>query len=205
MLGTVQKKVPQLLKMTENGRIPSVAIIGSSYAGKTACLKSFLYDSYTDEYHPTILDDYVKSVVHISESYEVHIWDTPGDVLYRSVLKSVVKHVDAIAVLYSVDSKESFSNAANIVEIQDQLNIPIVLIGNKLDLSKEKWKVSQKDVSSLFGKTKSISETFQCSAKTGKNVSETFNAVCNLAIEHWKTNSTKFVKKMEKMDLCILS
>ena len=187
--------------MPEPDNIPSVAVIGGACVGKTACVKSFIYDRFSYDHQPTIQDDYVKSVIYGNVSYEVHIWDTAGDPLYQSTLKDIVKQVNAIAVFYSVDSRKSLERSEIMVkkEILDQaLDVPIVLIGNKKDLPKEKWDVVQKDIDSFLEKIK-LSASLQCSAKTGKDVNESLNVVCGFAIDNWKNNSVK------RKDSCILS
>ena len=91
--------------------------------------------------------------------------------------------VHGIALVFDVTYKITFENINIwINEIRDHFteNYPtIVLLGNKTDLEKDKWMVTQEEIDSLI-KTKKL-VYYEVSAKDNKGLNESFNYLANSA------------------------
>ena len=77
------------------------------------------------------------------EKCKVKIWDTAGQEKFRKLVPSYFKQADGIIFAYDLTVKESFTNIPDWIQQAQQSgkhtndgggNIPMVLVGNKLDL-----------------------------------------------------------------------
>eukprot|EP01111_Echinosteliopsis_oligospora_P018676 TRINITY_DN86_c2_g1_i3.p1 TRINITY_DN86_c2_g1~~TRINITY_DN86_c2_g1_i3.p1 ORF type:complete len:134 (-),score=25.35 TRINITY_DN86_c2_g1_i3:667-1068(-) len=115
----------------------NLVIVGAGSAGKTAITHKFLYDSFLEAYEPTTADQYRKKQVIDSIEAQLDILDTAGQ---ESMMRdSYYKQADGFLVVYSVAMQATFS-AAKIFHqeiVNSCVNIPIVLVANKIDLEKK--------------------------------------------------------------------
>ena len=101
------------------------------------------------------------------------IWDTAGQEKYMSINKNLFQRVQGIILMYDITVPSSFENLSKWMTLIKQLadGIPLILIGNKIDLEKER-KIS-KEKGQQFSKDNNI-DIFESSGKSGVNVEESF-------------------------------
>lgn len=82
-----------------------------------------------------------QSIRYTSESGEecrVKLWDTAGQERYRTLTTTFIKDADGVLVVFDLNQQDTFHNVRdwidNIYKHKDT-TIPIVLVGNKLDLA----------------------------------------------------------------------
>ena len=125
------------------------------------------------------------------------ITDTPGQERFRSLIKNFYKKSDIIILIYDVTDKNSFENIKGFYEgIKKETSeeIPIIVLGNKIDLegrkvTKEQGEKLAKELGMIF---------FESSAKTGENINEIFNKI----IEKYDDNENLKGKKGDKKEKC---
>jgi small GTP-binding protein len=107
------------------------------------------------------------------KNVKFQIWDTAGQEKYMSINKNLFQRVQGIILMYDITVEKSYENLANWMTVIEQLakNIPLILIGNKIDLEKER-KIS-KEKGKEFADRYNI-DLFESSGKTGENVEESF-------------------------------
>ena len=116
----------------------SVILVGDSSVGKSSILQQ-LTDKSLDPYGTsTIGIDYFSPTIS-TETGEVplKIWDTAGQECYRSLAKCYYRNADIAVVVFSLTDLNSFRAVRGWVErIREYapVNIPIYIVGNKLDL-----------------------------------------------------------------------
>lgn len=162
-----------------------VIIVGDYRAGKTAITRRFIENSFDEKYLPTIHLKVSKKDIKIEEAeIKLVIWDIGGqafnmspyrDQFYQGAQlvmllidrtrKKTLEHVD----LWINDTLKSLSN-----------RIPIILLGNKSDLTEEII-VSEEDIKSEANRLDI--DYYLTSAKTGENINEAFYNLTRLYFE----------------------
>ena len=112
------------------------------------------------------------------------LWDTAGQEDYERIRPLSYPDTDVILICFSVDSRISFANTKLKwePEINTYLpNVPIVLVGNKCDLTSEKtitveegWKMAD---------TINAVAYLECSAKNMIGVKKVFDVAVRAAIQ----------------------
>ncbi len=168
--------------------------IGDSTVGKTA-IKVRLTDDYFKKDLKTTLGvdfgskelscEYVSEDVLFTGSHrfkaKMNVWDAAGQAHYDKIRGMYYRGAKGALLVYDVTNPVSFQNLDMwINELEDNIGktLPILLVGNKIDLDRN---ISRKDAEE-YAKKKGLLY-FETSAKTGEGVVKAFK---NLAIEIYK-------------------
>lgn len=164
-------------------RVVKVVVIGDGTVGKTALLMNYV-DGVKAENASTIATigvDFKNKILKIDgKSVKLQIWDTAGQERFRTIAVSYYRKAQGIALIYDVSNRESFEHLQSWMDsINDNAeeNVPIILIGNKCDLV---HKVSEEEGTQFADEYKL--PIFFTSAKTGKNVQESFLELTKIII-----------------------
>ena len=68
---------------------------------------------------------------------KLQIWDTAGQDKYKTITQNYYRNSDGVLIVFSIDSRESFSSVRNWIEDLSQTiteTTQIMLVGNKNDL-----------------------------------------------------------------------
>ena len=157
----------------------NLVLLGDSTVGKTSFIERY-FKNYFGNCLTTIgVDSQIKIIKINNELYKLFIWDTAGQEKYRSLPKKYYKNADGILLLFDVTKQESFNNVSNwIKEInensnQNNQNLNIILIGNKIDIdnriiSKENAEIKSKDLNFKY---------FEASCKYNINIFEVVSEI----------------------------
>ncbi|CAN8007915.1 unnamed protein product [Ixodes pacificus] len=162
--------------------------LGGGGVGKSSIVKRFLFNTYTDRYKPTVEDLFCKEFDLDTMTLKVDILDTAGDHQFPAMRRLSIANGHAFLLVYSLDSLASFRHVKQCFEeIREQKadfqEVPIVVVGNKLDLSEDRRQVSKEDVAEwLFCELPRLRAKFmECSAKDNVNIREVFRAFLQLS------------------------
>ncbi|MHA2339375.1 MAG: Rab family GTPase, partial [Candidatus Hodarchaeales archaeon] len=165
--------------------------------GKTALRRSYLQQEFFSDYLETLGADFAIKILPLtfnSKEYQVKylIWDLAGQPSFSEIRTNYFQGSHAIIVVYDVTDEISLENVTNWVdEIEKCLSNkgipPIFLIGNKIDLIKEKKVHKYSTNSDGLNLSKNISRRcfnnkfnvpyFETSAKTQENVEKAFQGI----------------------------
>ena len=153
-----------------------LVIIGDSGVGKSNYLYRFVEGEFCPIHEATVGFDYKSKICYLPNSkkkVKFQIWDTAGQEKYMSINKNLFQRVQGIILMYDITVPKSFENLNKWMTVIKQLadGIPLILIGNKIDLEKER-KIS-KDRGKQFADNNNI-DIFESSGKSGVNVEESF-------------------------------
>eukprot|EP01119_Soliformovum_irregulare_P012206 TRINITY_DN3156_c0_g1_i1.p1 TRINITY_DN3156_c0_g1~~TRINITY_DN3156_c0_g1_i1.p1 ORF type:complete len:188 (+),score=30.87 TRINITY_DN3156_c0_g1_i1:72-635(+) len=154
-----------------------ITVVGAGAVGKSALTVRFIQGNFVEKYDPTIEDSYRKMVEIDGQPCVLDIMDTAGQEEYSALRDQYMKTGEGFVVVYSVTSRQSFEFTqklrTNILRMKgEQLDFPIVLVGNKKDLQSER-QVSEEEGKGLADKFKV--PFIETSAKTNDNVAEGFH------------------------------
>ena len=167
----------------------SIGTIGDSQVGKSAMTEIYLNREFSEEYLTTIginINTKDTKIIINGEEKEikVKIWDTAGQEKFKSISTQYIKNCDGILLIYAINNKKTFENIENWLNETEKKkkknNIHLVLIGNKIDLEKEREVSFQEGekLAQIYNM-----EFFECSAKDKINVNECFNCLIELIFQ----------------------
>lgn len=152
-------------------------ITGSLGTGKTAITERFTNNRFNSVHNSTIGVDFssVLTTVNNTDRIKIHLWDTAGNRAFGPIINSYYRGVAGFVIVFDITKRESY-DAINywynqIIDHSDNENIPILLVGNKCDLT-SKRKVSYEEASLVANTLNMI--YFETSAKDDKNIYESF-------------------------------
>eukprot|EP00002_Diphylleia_rotans_P008043 TRINITY_DN1773_c0_g1_i1.p1 TRINITY_DN1773_c0_g1~~TRINITY_DN1773_c0_g1_i1.p1 ORF type:complete len:207 (+),score=42.76 TRINITY_DN1773_c0_g1_i1:49-669(+) len=152
-----------------------VLIIGDSGTGKSCLMTRFVDDTYSDHFISTIGVDFKIKTLSLQEKViKLQIWDTAGQDRFRAITQSYYHGAHGILVVYDVTNKPSFDHLQYwFGEINQHANpnVVTVLVGNKIDLVKDR--VVDRAEAMALAESKSI-KYLESSAKSGENVLDAF-------------------------------
>ena len=159
-----------------------IGLLGDSSVGKSAIVNTFFGNEFGGDLLATIGSDKSEKPLKLKnkENIRLIIWDASGAERMKSVVMNTMKAVKGILLTFDVTRRESFDNLNSWLElIKDNLENPlIVLFGNKVDIEKDKWKVTSEEAC-ILAKEKGFAY-FECSAKTGQGINEGLSYIANL-------------------------
>jgi len=126
-----------------------VVVVGGGGVGKSALTVRFIQGNFVEKYDPTIEDSYRKQVDVDGVPFMLDVMDTAGQEEYSALRDSYMKTGQGFILVYDITTMTSFEQATKlriqIVRIKDDNeDIPIVLVGNKCDLEKERQVAREK-------------------------------------------------------------
>jgi len=175
----------------------SFVIVGTGSVGKSAITVRFIQGSFVERYDPTIEDCYLKQVDVDGVPCVLDIMDTAGQENYKALRDSYMKKGQGFLLVYAVTTPISFTAAQNIhkeiLRIKEgQPDIPIVLVGNKIDQDRE-VKTAEAE-----GWAKQVGAGYiETSAKTNQNISEAFFMLVRMTNE-WRDKHPALPAVVEK-------
>lgn len=175
----------------------NVVVLGAGGVGKTSLVTRFVKNEFSDHYNPTVEDLYEKPI-HLRRgvSAMLQVLDTAGSYQFPAMKRLTLQYGEAFILVYSVKDPASLDEALKlqqeIYEAKGTEDVPMVLVGNKCDLTSGTGKriVSHAIASTLSrGKNCILAET---SAKYDMNVSGVFTALmAQIALAHSNVVSSK--------------
>ena len=135
---------------TETPRF-NLMLIGNHQVGKTSLLSMHVRKKFNPEAFATAGVDFLQKDFTSKDGTRsrIKIWDTGGQERFNSLVTSYLQGADGIIFVFDLTSVESFRDLRNWIQTanqQIQLNdpaesqsvcVPMVIVGNKLDLCKE--------------------------------------------------------------------
>jgi len=153
-------------------------LLGDTAVGKSCLSIRFVRNKYSEFQEPTIGAAFLaKNIDCQGEKLKLEIWDTAGQERYRSLAPMYYRSAKAAIVVYDITKKNTLTGAKNwIGELKEkQVNCVIILVGNKVDLNKNR--TIDADEVKEYARVNHLIH-IESSAKTGHNVEEIFNIIC---------------------------
>ena len=170
----------KVLKVNEDRKVVRITIFGDTNVGKTCILYSLL----NFEFHSTLITIGIEKLttkinLNNGKEMKVILWDTAGAERFRGVSLKNIKYSDGCIIVFDVTSRQSFENVSKwLVSIkEDYPNFMIILFGNKVDMDKFKWEVTDEEINE-FIKEKNL-KYFEVSAKNNMRIKEGIEYIVN--------------------------
>jgi len=164
-----------------------LVVVGDGAVGKTCLLIAYTSSAFPKDYIPTVFDNYCANIVVDGKAINLGLWDTAGQEDYDRLRPLSYPQTDVFLLCFSVVNPSSFDNVT--VKWHREIshhcpNVPIILVGTKIDLREEKEvqdQLKSKD-QSVITTEKGIDKAheigakkyLECSAKTQKGLKIVF-------------------------------
>ncbi|XP_052858136.1 uncharacterized protein LOC128265927 isoform X2 [Drosophila gunungcola] len=115
-----------------------IVVMGSAKVGKTSIITQFLYNTFSTKYKRTIEEMHQGNFSIAGVSLTLDILDTAGSYEFPAMRALSISSADAFILVYDVTDATTFEEVRT---IRDQIHetkattaVPIVVVGNKIDL-----------------------------------------------------------------------
>ena len=162
-----------------------VILLGDESTEKSAFTKRYCYNIFNPSERLTLgVDFHVKLVELQGKRIKLQIWDVGGEERFKFLLPTYCLGANAAFLLYDITRPQSLDNVSDWINIIRQKggNIPIMLIGTKLDLAEEQRKIT-KEFGIKIAKKNKMASFGEISSKTGQNVDKAFEILTELVLE----------------------
>ncbi len=161
-------------------------IIGDHEVGKTSIIRRFVENKFSLDYRATIgLNILAHSMEFYGNQIDFSLWDIGAQDYFKRFRKTYYLGTQAGFIVFDISNTASFSNIKKwYKELYDYVknkDIPIVIVGNKIDLSIER-SVSYQDgvkyVNELAKESQNRDISYiETSALTGENIEDAFTLI----------------------------
>ena len=171
-------------KMSISNYIFKILLVGEAPDSKTAFVKRYCFDEFKSHERLTIgVGFYSKTTIFKDEEIKLQIWDFGGDLKLRFLLSNYCKSANGAFFMYDITAKQSLDHLPEWTQIirENAGDIPIMLIGSKLDL--HKYRAISHSEGMLATKKYYLASFLEISSKTGENVEKAFEIMIKTLIE----------------------
>ncbi|KAF3332579.1 rac-like GTP-binding protein 7 [Carex littledalei] len=171
--------------------------VGDGAVGKTCMLISYTSNTFPTDYVPTVFDNFSANVIVDGSTVNLGLWDTAGQEDYNRLRPLSYRGADVFLLAFSLISKASYENIYKkwIPELRHYApNVPIVLVGTKLDLRDDRQFFIDhpgltpittiqacflgEELKRMIGAAAYV----ECSSKTQQNVKAVFDAAIKVVL-----------------------
>ncbi|CAC5402363.1 GTP-binding protein Rhes,GTP-binding protein drn-1,GTP-binding protein Di-Ras2 [Mytilus coruscus] len=128
-----------------------IAVLGAAEVGKSSIISQFLYDRFNSEYKETVEELYRGQYNIDGIRLTLDILDTAGHHEFPAMRKLAISSSDAFILVYSMTDNNSFDEVKKLREdiIAQREKVPIVIVGNKSDISSNVSPVDKETAASI--------------------------------------------------------
>ncbi|CAF0949497.1 unnamed protein product [Rotaria sordida] len=179
-----------------------IIVLGSGGVGKSAITIQFVKSFFFSDYDPTIEDSYVKQCLIDNQIAQLEILDSAGQEEFKPMRDQYVRVGEGFLLVFSLTDRRSLDECyklhRDILRIKDTDNVPMLLIGNKLDVRQIGM-----DVHAHAAAASMHIPYFETSARTRHNIDEIFIELVRLIRKNkcqYQTNNNVLLSKQKKRE-----
>lgn len=191
----VYSKVEAVEAMAENVYLYQfrLIMIGQSTVGKSSLLRQFKEGEYFPDISLTVGVDFHAKMVRINgHLIKMQLWDTAGQDRFRAIVKAYYRNAVGGLLVFDITNRESFASLDEwydeVMKIAGPRKPVFILVGNKDDQAKER-QVSREE-GQKFARAHDM-DYIETSAKSGHNVTETFEVLAKRILEMVESGEIK--------------
>jgi small GTP-binding protein len=173
-----------------------VVLLGDGGVGKTSMAARYVMEKFDDKYIATIGTQVYKKDIQLVYpnliiNLKMMIWDILGQKEYSKIRAASMTGAHGLIAVADLSRPETISSLSDFWLVESVKlggDLPMVFVGNKLDLV-GKESPSAKMIESASAKRGA--PVFLCSAKTGENIDSVFRTVGEMLVADTVTSSRK--------------
>ncbi|KAM0845964.1 hypothetical protein ACQ4PT_056005 [Festuca glaucescens] len=168
--------------------------VGDGAVGKTCMLICYTSNRFPSDYIPTVFDNFSANVSVDGNIVNLGLWDTAGQEDYSRLRPLSYRGADIFVLAFSLISSASYENVLKkwMPELRRFApNVPIVLVGTKLDLRDHRAYLADHPGASAITtaqgeelrKQIGAAAYIECSSKTQQNVKAVFDTAIKVVLQ----------------------
>lgn len=160
--------------------VKKILLIGDGAVGKTTLTSWFITGGFSSEYRATIGVDVFSKVIP-DKKIELKIWDLAGQPMFKKLRSNFFQDARGGFLVFDLTVPNTLFNLSSWIDEVNQVvkDIPLILIGNKLDLV-ELRSISEKEINDFVKKHSNVVSLYFTSAIKGTNVIEAYQELVSL-------------------------
>ena len=165
-----------------------ILLLGDANVGKTSFAKRYCYNLFNPSERMTIgVDFHVKTIEINDKKIKLQIWDMGGEERFRFLLPTYCLGANGAFLLYDITRSSTLDNIQEWSSIVRQKggDIPIIIIGSKLDLAETQRQIPTEHGVQIAEKNK-FAEFLEISAMNNVNVDNAFSILTEFIIQNMK-------------------
>ena len=166
------------------GFIFKIIMGGEAAVGKTTMVNRLKTGQFSERLGMTIgVDFQTFHVDYQGKKVTLQVWDLGGQERFRHIFDTYVRGSKAVILMHDLtrpETAEKLNNWLNLFETKDG-NLPVILIGTKLDLVQDKKDIEQRKNANIFkiiGERHQLIDHVFISSKTGTNMENILRPIC---------------------------
>mmetsp|Transcript_76746 Transcript_76746/g.106589 ORF Transcript_76746/g.106589 Transcript_76746/m.106589 type:complete len:213 (+) Transcript_76746:28-666(+) len=169
-----------------------VLVVGDIGTGKTSIIKRYVHGIFSNHYKATIGVDFALKVINLDSNTVVRLqlWDIAGQERFGNMTRVYYKEAVGAFIVFDVTRASTFEavhkwkhDIDSKVHLPNGDNVPVVLLANKCDLTKEGL-VKNSDQMNAYCEEKGFAGWFETSAKENLNINLATETLVNKIIEN---------------------
>ncbi len=155
-----------------------IMLLGEPGVEKTSLAQKYCFDLFNPSTRLTVgVDFYVKTIELGGKKIKLQIWDVAGEERFKFLLSTYCLGANAAMIIYDITNPKTLNQIPEWSKVvrKKESDIPIMLIGNKLDLE-EISELNREDGIKIVKKY-NLSSYSEISTKTGQNVEKSFEVL----------------------------
>jgi small GTP-binding protein len=179
----------------DDGRVRKVLkflVVGEPFTGKTSLVRRYAQNSFTEHYRCTIGADFAHKDFDAdgTTTVSVQLWDVSGQERLNDLTRMYYLGSVGALVVFDVTKPETLERAVAWKKgIDDRVvtassePIPVLLVGNKIDLAPDGWEDTIGEIDELRTAHHFIGYV-ETSARTAVNIEEAVHALVDYVLEN---------------------
>ncbi len=160
-------------------------IIGEHEVGKTSIVRRYIDKKFSEDYRTTIgLNIMTHSFEFFGNEISISLWDIGAQQYFKRFRKTYYLGTQAVFIVFDLSNQETFDNVKTwfdeLSEFLGENELPIVIVGNKSDLTEQRkidYQTGVNLVNVLSSNVNSNISYIETSALTGENVEDAFTLI----------------------------
>ncbi|KAF3328735.1 rac-like GTP-binding protein 2 [Carex littledalei] len=168
--------------------------VGDGAVGKTCMLICYTCNKFPTDYIPTVFDNFSANVSVDGNIVNLGLWDTAGQEDYSRLRPLSYRGADVFILAFSLISRPSYENVLKkwMPELRRfSPNVPVVLVGTKLDLRDDRAYLADHPNASVITTAqgeelrKQIGAVayIECSSKTQQSIKAVFDTAIKVVLQ----------------------
>ena len=166
-----------------------LCLCGAAAVGKTSLFHQFISGEFKHDYTATVGAKFLTKAISLqsedgkTQEVNLSLWDIAGQPRFVDLRTTFYRGASGTLLLFDLTREETFKELDLwLTELRVvTMNIPILLIGNKLDLIEERGRQVETDRAANYAKEQELFY-LETSAKTGENVEKAFYELARLMV-----------------------